>query len=133
MYLADSDDEPAGTLPEGDASQATGHRDVSERARLRGALVFTRKTRDSQTASDASESVVRIREKDHTLPPGPHDAVGLVGVGTGADRLAHAALSPHDPASTCLAHAANQLVAAFYKLTCPNPYRRFADTTVDKR
>jgi hypothetical protein len=34
----------------------------------RGALVCARETRDSKTASDASESVVRIREKGHTLP-----------------------------------------------------------------
>src|SRR6185295_14636504 len=40
-----------------------------------------------------------------------------------------AALSPDDPASTCPAHTTNEVVAAFYKLNCPNPYRRFADTT----
>src|SRR5262245_42010293 len=66
--LAEADDEPAGTLSEGEASPATGHRDGSERARRRGALVLARKTRDSTTASDASESGVRMREKDHTLP-----------------------------------------------------------------
>ena len=62
----------------------------------------------------------RITKVDGTWPstmgPGTYDPIGVVGVGPGADRLAHAAVSPGDPAATGMAHTTNQLVAAFYKL-----------------
>src|SRR5262252_6679398 len=44
--------------------------------------------------------------------------------------VALAPLSPDSSTSQCAAHSANYLVVAFCRLTCPNPYRRFADTAI---
>jgi hypothetical protein len=42
--------------------------------------------------------------------------------------VAYATLSPDDSIPTCAPSAADQLVATFSRLHCPNSYRRFADT-----
>src|SRR5262249_13678828 len=44
--------------------------------------------------------------------------------------MAHAALSSDTRASTSAGRAANALVVRVRRLNCPNPWRRFADTTL---